>query len=146
MNINNMRRPSVEVPTELVMRAINVLSANSHRLGEQTDKLLTDLRPYIDKTKIPKINVDGRRWFQKSYGNTYHTVAVYINDELMFVSDQQYGYGDQYLQTALEYLKQFDWCPKDMTATTLDFREKLGAEYQVGDVERQKQLHQSLPR
>jgi len=50
------------------------------------------------------IHINGRRWFQKSYGNTYHTVTVNIDGEHVFSSGQEYGYGDQYQQTAWEWI------------------------------------------
>lgn len=53
---------------------------------------------------INTLRIYGRRWFQKSYGNTYHTVRVVVNDE-EFISDITYGYGDHYKETARQLLK-----------------------------------------
>jgi len=44
----------------------------------------------------------GRRWLQKSAGNTYHAVDVYLDDELIGKSGVVYGYGDCYVQTGME--------------------------------------------
>lgn len=44
------------------------------------------------------------KMFQKSYGNTYHTVTVIVNDEEM-KSEITYGYGNHYLQTAADMLR-----------------------------------------
>lgn len=54
--------------------------------------------------KINTLKIEGRRWFQKSCGNTYHSVTVYVNDEVLR-KDFEYGYGNQYLQTAIELLQ-----------------------------------------
>jgi hypothetical protein len=54
--------------------------------------------------KIESMRIEAKRWFQKSYGNTYHTVKVFVNDEVL-ESDITYGYGTHYLQTAAELLK-----------------------------------------
>lgn len=54
--------------------------------------------------KTKNITVLGRRWFQKLYGNTYHTVTV-ITDNETLESPVTYGYGDAFLQTAGEMLK-----------------------------------------
>ena len=55
--------------------------------------------------KLPtSITVIGRRWFQRSYGNTYHTVRVMVDGVTVWTSEKQYGYGDQYVQTAEEWL------------------------------------------
>mgnify|MGYP000201173333 CR=1 FL=1 len=54
--------------------------------------------------KIESMRIEAKRWFQRSYGNTYHTVTVFVNDEVLR-SNITYGYGNQYLQTAAELLK-----------------------------------------
>ena len=56
--------------------------------------------------KIKSIEIYGLKWFQKSYGNTYHRVKVYVNDELIAKSPITYGYGDYYIQNAEELLKK----------------------------------------
>lgn len=50
------------------------------------------------------IEIIGRRWFQKSMGNTYHTVQILLNGELLAESEMNYGYGDHYLQTAMDLI------------------------------------------
>lgn len=47
-----------------------------------------------------------RRWFEKNNGNTYHTVEIYVNNNFVHRSGTTYGYGEQYLWTALCWLKQ----------------------------------------
>ena len=46
------------------------------------------------------LHLDVRRWFQATYGNTYHTVAVYVDSGHIGTSERTYGYGDHYLHTA----------------------------------------------
>lgn len=40
------------------------------------------------------IEIQARRWFQSSYGNTYFTGEIYVNDALAATIKNQYGYGD----------------------------------------------------
>ena len=56
--------------------------------------------------KIKSIEIWGKKWFQKSYGNTYHAVRVYVNGELIGTSPIRYGYGDQYIETGEDVLKK----------------------------------------
>jgi hypothetical protein len=56
--------------------------------------------------KINKIEFWAREWFQKSYGNSYHNVKVYVNDKYIGQSGYTYGYGDQYEQSGKEVLKE----------------------------------------
>ena len=55
-------------------------------------------------TEIKSIAINARRWFQKSYGNTYHTSKVYINGEYVLTVKETYGYGDHFITTAFEAL------------------------------------------
>jgi len=50
------------------------------------------------------ITIDARRWFERTNGNTYHSVNVYVNNELIGRCPFTYGYGEQYLQTAHDIL------------------------------------------
>lgn len=50
--------------------------------------------------------VIGKRWFDKTYGNTYCSSRVYINGELSFKVPWTYGYGNYYEQKALEELEK----------------------------------------
>lgn len=56
--------------------------------------------------KIQSIDVIAKRWFQKSYGNTYHRVRVFVNGQEIGTSKITYGYGDHYVQTAMALLKE----------------------------------------
>ena len=55
-----------------------------------------------------QFDISGRRRFQKTYGNTYHstTISELVDGqrvELVYIPSQ-YGYGDQYRQTGRERL------------------------------------------
>ncbi len=86
------------------------------------------------------IHIEGRRWFQKTWGNTYHSVRIFIDGQQAAYLPYQYGYGDQFLQTALDWLKANGYAPQDAPYGTLYLRETLGATYSVIDVARKKDL------
>ena len=54
------------------------------------------------------ITVIGKRWFDRINGNTYHSVKVYTDNELLDSIDCKYGYGDHYIQSATELLVKHD--------------------------------------
>jgi hypothetical protein len=58
----------------------------------------------MERKIIENLIIDGKRWFQKTYGNTYHSVKVIVNGKSLGNSGIHYGYGNQYLQTACEML------------------------------------------
>jgi hypothetical protein len=57
------------------------------------------------------------KWFDKLNGNTYHSVRV-INNETgeMLFCPFQYGYGEQYRQTALKAMSEAGWLPSKYRA------------------------------
>ena len=60
--------------------------------------------------KINAIIINGRRWFDKINGNTYHTASANVifadGSDRSFSIQYQYGYGDQYLQSAWDAIKK----------------------------------------
>ena len=55
--------------------------------------------------KIETLEISAKRWFQKSYGNTYHVVKAVVNGEKIVVSDISYGYDNHFLTTAANLLR-----------------------------------------
>lgn len=55
-------------------------------------------------TKIETITVIGRRWFDKVNGNTYFTARILINGRTVHALPMEYGYGDQYMHAAFDWL------------------------------------------
>ena len=58
------------------------------------------------KRKPRVIHIHGRRWFEKTNGNTYHTVVIWIDGEHVYKSGITYGYGNHHEQTAEEWLRK----------------------------------------
>jgi hypothetical protein len=95
------------------------------------------------KPKVKSIEVWGKRWFQKSYGNTYHAVRVYVNDELIGASKIAYGYGDSYLQTAEEVLKKAGYLKLKNQSQSLSSycrEKKINLKYYANDVSKESEL------
>lgn len=55
------------------------------------------------------LHITGRRWFEGTNGNTYHTVSVYVDGEQVYKSPLNYGYDRQYEQTAQDWLSENDY-------------------------------------
>lgn len=91
---------------------------------------------------IRSLFIVGRRWFQRTYGNTYHAVEVTVNGVTEY-SGITYGYDDHYLQTAMELLQDkmnlfVGWKYHDFYWWLREHREI--AAYTVTDVAREKDL------
>jgi hypothetical protein len=61
--------------------------------------------PRRNSGNIKRIDVDANRWHDGS-GNTYHVVSVEVNGKHEWTSPITYGYGTQYEQTAMGWLKK----------------------------------------
>lgn len=51
------------------------------------------------------LTVIGRRWFQRTAGNTYHTVRIIVDGAHVHTSKITYGYEAAYEQTAADWLE-----------------------------------------
>lgn len=86
-------------------------------------------------------HIEGRRWFQKSYGNTYHSVTIHIDGGKVLQSGKRYGYGEGYLQTAWQLLQDAGVIHQSAQyGGTRALRETYGITYSVVDVPREKDL------
>lgn len=54
---------------------------------------------------MKSIVVIGRRWFQKSCGNTYNSANILVDGVHVAHLSKAYGYGDYYMQRAAEWLE-----------------------------------------
>jgi hypothetical protein len=87
------------------------------------------------------IIIDGRRWSQRTYGNTYYSVSVTVDGVQLGNSRQQlWLYDDQYRQTAAEmlikagYFKSWD----EFNDATRNKHDKFY--FTVSDVKRERDL------
>jgi hypothetical protein len=91
------------------------------------------------------IHVNARRWFQRSAGNTYHTVAVTMPDGRTLVSGRVYGYGQQYEETAFElaFGREHPRHENGNPIPLWQWYQEHGYKvtYDVCDVDTRKQLH-----
>ena len=89
---------------------------------------------------VPKYLVVGKRWFARTYGNTYHTVKIVdlSTGETIFQSERTYGYGGQWKTTA------YNWLIKRGLVSDADrHNHELNRKrfiYEVSDVSRRKDL------
>lgn len=92
-------------------------------------------------TDIKSIQVIGRRWFQRTYGNTYNTVQIKVDGEQVAYLPFEYGYGEYYMQRAEEWLVKNGYVNKG--TSHLRYRlEDAGVklDYFAIDVDRKKDL------
>ena len=94
---------------------------------------------------IKKLEVRGRRWYRRGAGGIYCKAYIYINDKLVHVTPEQYGYGDHYLTLAKDWLRREGYLEgllddeRDPLWHLRD-KHKIDLQYGVTDVARERDL------
>lgn len=121
-----------------------ILEVNGGEVTESDKAKILALFPQSNVTlsKVkPRLEIHGRRWWQKTYGNTYHSVEVLIDGVKVAHEPFAYGYGNEYSATAVKLLKHAGIVPKDHHARSAYFLSDLFEVFEaVEDVERKKDL------
>lgn len=96
---------------------------------------------------LKRIELQARRWTD-SYGNTYFTAEIYVNDKLFHILPLQYGYGYHYEHVAAQYIWENYMDDKPQLPTEFKrapsrVARELGIEWMsnVVDVSRKRDLH-----
>jgi len=113
----------------------------------QKEKLLTSF------VEVKKIYLHARRWFQRSYGNTYHTVEIWVNDRLVhkipftILDRKSAGYDHQWSCDACKWLVdngygRFNGVYPISSLFLFIYCREIGIEYNhtVEDVKRKRDL------
>jgi hypothetical protein len=92
------------------LRLIAADALNDLGRHEEENLLRGDGRVFVANGTVKPmphhVEIRGRRWFQRAYGNTYHTAHVYIDGKHVLSVPRQYGYGEQYADTAMDMLEK----------------------------------------
>jgi hypothetical protein len=64
--------------------------------------------------KGASVFLEGRAWFDKSGGNTYHSVRVWVNGEIVGIVPMTYGYENMYQVSAIAKLVELGYLPKTL--------------------------------
>ncbi len=84
------------------------------------------------------LHIEGRRGFQRGSGNTYHSVRIFRDGQMVAHIPFSYGYGTSFLQTAVDWLRLNGYPEAEYGTQYL--REVLGGSYSVIDVTRKGDL------
>jgi hypothetical protein len=94
------------------------------------------------KPKVRSITVIGRRWFQRSAGNTYCSATILVDGKYVAKLVPSYGYGEHYETLASERLSQDGITTPQPNEVLWRYCERNGIAYhrEVADVAREKDL------
>lgn len=88
------------------------------------------------------ITIIGRRWFNRSTGNTYHSSQIIIDGDIVEGVEFAYGYGDHYVTTAFQKLRQLGLVNAAQNEMPWTWADTNGVKltYTATDVQRKKDL------
>jgi len=97
------------------------------------------------KRKMRTLVLIGRRWFNRTFGNTYHSVEIIVDGKQIHKIDYAYGYGSQWEYNACVWLTDNKYLPGRETKVGESlwcYCERMGIEYVITctDVPRKKNL------
>ena len=121
------------------------LTGNVEAIAKDISEHYRDERIERFKSSIISIDISGRRWFDKRWGNTYNSsqvrVIIYqpymLNDKrTTFFVPFSYGYGDQYIVNAIDAINE------RIAGYAVDYyKQRNFINCSVVDVLRKKDLH-----
>jgi hypothetical protein len=145
-DVANHPDPTVRELAEAAASDPEVLQVLADRLEElgllEYARRARERYDYTPASNVASITVFGRRWFQRTYGNTYHTADIYINGNLLHTTPETYGYGQQYVYTAFAWLRDSGILPDWDRQAPFHYCEERGItlNYEVEDVPRRRDL------
>jgi len=100
------------------------------------------------KRKMRTLVLIGRRWFNRTFGNTYHSVEIVVDGKQVHRVDYAYGYGSQWEWTGFDWLDTNGYTPgrqhsaNGSRESAWRYCERMGIQYTntVTDVPRKKDL------
>lgn len=82
-----------------------------------------------DAFELESIFIEGRLWVDKVYGNTYFSNRVWINGKVAFEMPVKYGYGLQYVYSALREMHALDYFAGDEVPSPATVRDEMGVHF-----------------
>ncbi len=79
----------------------------------------------MKSNKNKHLTIIGKRWFQKSFGNTYHSTRVLIDGIEVYHCPFNYGYDDSFIQTAIKGMQEAGILAKDKDYWTQHLRDEF---------------------
>lgn len=79
------------------------------------------LKPKIEHS----VFIEGRLWFDKTYGNTYFSNRVWVDGKIAFSMGMEYGYDEQYAHRAIEELHKRGYFDTEKAPAIWELRDHM---------------------
>jgi len=73
--------------------------------------------------------IEGRLWFDKTYGNTYFSNRVWVDGKIAFTMGLEYGYDEQYSYRAIQELHKRGYIQGEKAPSVWELRDEMGIDF-----------------
>lgn len=80
----------------------------------------------MKRKKMHSLVLVGRRWWNRRTGNTYHSVEIIVNGNPVQKIPYSFGYGQQYEDSAAEWLDANGYMPGRLAFESSGGKEQIG--------------------
>lgn len=81
----------------------------------------------LEKVTVKKsLFIEGRLWFDKTYGNTYFSNRVWVDGKIAFEMSMEYGYEEQYAHRAIQELHSRGYFEGEKAPSIWEIRDEMG--------------------
>jgi hypothetical protein len=63
----------------------------------------------MKREKVESVFIEGRSWFDKTYGNSYWSARIWVNGRVIGCLPMAYGYEHQFVHESLKALSVICW-------------------------------------
>lgn len=84
---------------------------------------------YCEAFELESIFIEGRLWFDKTYGNTYFSNRVWINGAISFEMPMEYGYEEMYVHRAIAELQSRGYFLGEKIPSVWQIRDEMGIHF-----------------
>jgi hypothetical protein len=79
--------------------------------------------------ELESLFIEGRLWFDKTYGNTYFSNRVWINGNVAFEMPMEYGYEEMYVHRAIQELHSRGYFVGEKIPSVWEIRDEMGIHF-----------------
>ena len=79
--------------------------------------------------ELESVFIEGRLWFDKTYGNTYFSNRIWINGKVTFEMPMEYGYEEMYVQRAVQELHSRGYFAGEKIPSVWEIRDEMGVHF-----------------
>ena len=84
----------------------------------------------LERNTVKKsLFIEGRLWFDKTYGNTYFSNRVWVDGKIAFTMGMEYGYEEQYAYRAIQELHARGYIQGEKMPSVWELRDELKIDF-----------------